>query len=98
MAQQVVHIIHIQDTHAFFLFTTVAGADYVAVAGEQLVFNVGDTRVCHTIDILQDNICENDPNEFFLSDLAYVSGVQPITIYPPTAQVIIDDSAEPECK
>ena len=78
--------------------STVAGVDYVAVAGEELVFSRGATRVCHTIDILQDNICESSPNEFFFSDLAYVSGVQPITISPPTAQVVIDDSMEEECK
>jgi len=61
------------------------------------VFNYGDTRVCHTLDILQDSTCEYPFNEFF-SDLAYVSGVQPITIAPPTAQVVIDDTAEPECE
>ena len=105
MAQQVVsRWVHV--TYSFrgikfttyILFNTVAGADYVAVAGEELVFNRGDTRVCHTIDILQDNICEYPPNENFFSDLAYVSGMQPITIAPPTAQVIIDDSDEPECE
>ena len=62
------------------------------------MFNRGDTQVCHTIDIIQDDICESDPNEQFFSDLAYVSGVLPITIDPSTAEVIIDDSAEPECK
>ena len=84
--------------HLYIPFTTVAGADYVAVSGEELLFNRGDTRVCHTIDILQDNICESDPNEFFFSDLAYVSGLMPITISPPTTQVIIDDNMEEECK
>lgn len=62
------------------------------------MFNRGDIRVCHTIDILQDSICEDDPNEHFFSDLSYVSGVLPITINPPTAEVIIDDSDELECK
>ena len=62
------------------------------------MFSRGDTRVCHTIDILQDNICESSPNEFFFSDLAYVSGVQPITISPSTARVVIDDSMEEECR
>ena len=61
------------------------------------MFNRGDTRICHTIDILQDDICE-DPNEIFHSDLEYVSGEPPITISPPTAQIVIDDSDEPECK
>ena len=85
-------------THAQHSCTTAAGADYVAVAGEELVFSRGDTRVCHTIDILQDIICEDDPNENFFSDLSYVSGVPPITINPPTAQIVIDDSDELECK
>ena len=78
--------------------STVAGADYVAVAGGQLVFSRGDTRVCHIIYILQDNICESAPNENFFSDLSYVSGTQPIIISPSTAEVVVDDSAEEECK
>ena len=62
-----------------------------------LVFSCGATHACHTILINQDNICESSPNEFFFSDLAYVSGILPITISPPTAQVIIADSDQPEC-
>ena len=77
--------------------TTVPGVDYTAVSGQQLVFPRGSMRVCHIINILQDDVCENSPNEYFYSDLAYVSGVQPINIDPPTAQVIIDDSRETEC-
>ena len=77
---------------------TVAGEDYTAVDGEELVFPRGSTRMCHTIDITNDDICESDPNEFFFSDLAYVSGDQPIAIAPSTARVVIDDSDEPECK
>ena len=77
---------------------TETGDDYIAVAGEELVFNRGDTRVCHTIYILRDTICEIDPNEHFFSDLSYVSGILPITISPPTAQVVIDDSMKVECK
>ena len=72
--------------------------DYEEVIGEALVFNRGDTRVCHDIDILQDDICESDPNESFFSNLAFSSGMQPITVFPRTAEVIIDDTAEPECK
>ena len=53
--------------------------------------------MCHTITIIQDNICEIDPNEQFFSDLSFISGLQPITINPARATVIIDDSAEPEC-
>lgn len=74
------------------------GADYLAVTGEELMFSRGETRVCHTIVIVNDDICERDPSENFFSDLAYVSGVMPITIAPSTAEIVIDDSAEPECK
>jgi len=39
----------------------------------------------------------NFPNENFYSDLAFVSGIRPIIIDPRSAEVIIDDDAEPEC-
>ena len=78
--------------------TADAGTDYLAVTGEELMFSRGETSVCHTIVIVNDDICERDPNENFFSDLVYVSGVMPITIAPSTAQIVIDDSAEPECK
>jgi len=79
------------------ILTTAAPLDYGSVVNEELVFGLGDTRVCHTITITNDDICEIDPNEFFFSDLSYVSGIQPITIDPERAQVIIDDTNEPEC-
>ena len=79
------------------LIVTEVGDDYVAVS-EELAFSLGDTRVCHTSDIVNDGICESDPNEDFLFGLAFVSGVQPITIEPDAAQVLIDDSAEQECE
>ena len=90
-------ILSIGLSHSLQLLITAAGVDYVAVVGEELVFVQGQTRACHTISILQDELCEYPPNEFFFSDLAYVSGLLPITISPSTAQVIIDDSFEPEC-
>ena len=102
MAQQVMHIsstgvaLSLNNTH--HPCTVGAGDDYVPVSGENLVFASGDTRVCHTIDIINDDICEHNPYEFFFSDLTYVSGERPITIAPPTAQVVIDDSGELECK
>ena len=105
MAQQVVHMVYTLHVllyrclpHSQQVINTVVGDDYEAVTGEELVFNRGDTRACHNIDILQDDICESDLNETFFSDLSYVSGEQPITLSPPTAQIIIDDSDEPECK
>ena len=107
MTQQVLHGVQLQSgcistkavciSYSHSPITTVAGDDYEAVVGERLEFAPGETRICHIINILQDESCEFTPNEFFFSDLAYVSGVQPITIDPPTAQVVIDDSRETEC-
>ena len=71
-------------------------ADYVAATG-RLQFNQGDRRVCNTITINQDEICENNPNDDFFSNLALASGMQPITVIRERAQVIIDDNMEPEC-
>ena len=62
-----------------------------------LTFNLGDERVTHTIIIKQDDLCENDPYEDFFSNLALDSGVQPITVIRPRAQIIIDDTLEAEC-
>ena len=61
-----------------------------------LMFGVGDLRVCHDVNILDDNDCET-PYEDFFSNLEYDSGIMPIIITRPIAQVIIDDTAEPEC-
>lgn len=74
----------------------VADDDYEAVIDLELVISRGETRVCYTLSILQDLVCEDTPNEQFLSDLAYVSGLQP-TINLSTAIVLIDDTEEPEC-
>ena len=63
----------------------------------QLQFNQGDTRICHTITINQDEICENNPREDFFSNIALASGIQPITAIRERAQIIIDDDMEPEC-
>ena len=60
-------------------------------------FNVGDVRVTHTIRINQDQVCETDPDEVFFSDIALGSGMQPIIVIRPTAEITIEDSAEPEC-
>ena len=75
-----------------------AGQDYVAVVREMLNFPRGTMRVCHTVTINQDDECEYFPeNEYFFSDLSRESGVGEIIIQPTTAQVIIDDTQEPEC-
>ena len=62
-----------------------------------MVFNRGDTRVCHNVSIIDDNSCEIESVEDFFTLLQYVSGIEPISISPSQAHVIIDDSQEPEC-
>ena len=74
-----------------------SGVDYVGVANVLLIFGVGDYRVCLDINILNGSNCEIDPIEDFFSNLAYVSGEQPINIDPTRTRVIIKDTAEPEC-
>ena len=59
-----------------------------------LMFGVGGLRVCHDVDIIDDNDCET-PYEDFISNLA--SRDMPIAITQPRTQVIINDTAEPEC-
>ena len=71
--------------------------DYGGVIGQLIQFNTGDTNQTHTIIIRQDDICETDPDEFFFSNIALVSGTQPIDVIHPQATVFIDDSLEPEC-
>ena len=75
--------------------TLVAGADYGSQS-VNLTFVRGSMLECHNVSILQDDDCEQPPEDFF-ADLAYVSGIQPIDINIPTTQVIIDDSGELEC-
>ena len=75
----------------------VSPTDYDGVANGILTFNQGDERVTHTIIINQDDICENDPYEDLFSNLVLDSGIQPITVIRPRAQVIINDTLEPEC-
>ena len=67
------------------------------MVGRVLQFNENEVRKCYTININNDEICENMPNENFFSNLAYDTGVQPITVIRERAEVIIDDSLEPEC-
>ena len=60
------------------------------------MFTPGSTRECHTVSILQDDDCEQPPENFF-ADLELESGTQPININISTTRVIIDDSGELEC-
>ena len=71
--------------------------DYVGLMGEPLQFSLGDESVTHTITIIDDDECEDDPNEDFFSNLALDSGIQPITVIQPRAHIFIIDDMEPEC-
>ena len=84
------------EIHNFFT-RAVAPGDYGAVTNQIITFAEGQMRATHTIIINQDDDCENDPNENFFSNIAFNSGTQPISVIRPRAEVIIDDSAEPEC-
>ena len=75
----------------------VSPEDYVSVSGQILQFNTGDERVTHTITIHQDQLCEDSPNDRFFSRILFDSGVQPVNIFKPVAEIIIDDSLEIEC-
>ena len=67
------------------------------MAGEIIQFNTGDVSKTHTIIINDDDECEKNPNENFLSNIALDSGIPDITVTIPRAIVTIDDIAEPEC-
>ena len=61
-----------------------------------LAFAVGDSRSCHTVDIINNNECE-ETTEHFFANLFYVSGIQNINIVQDRTQVLIEDSNEPGC-
>ena len=54
------------------------------------MFGVGDLRVCHDVDTLDDNECETPFKDFF-SNLKYDSGEMLINITQPRTQVLIDE-------
>ena len=74
----------------------VQGIDYVGQTAN-LAFAYRDSRRCHTVNILQDSVCEHPNLEDFFANLTYVSGLQIINIVRDRTRVPIDDSSEPEC-
>ena len=61
------------------------------------MFETGDITKTHRIQINDDNICEDQPNENFFSNIALESGIPDIFVTEPQATVTIDDSGEEEC-
>ena len=96
MALQVCECCTREYKHAVTSHSTEEPGDYTADSGT-IEFGIGDINKTHTVIINQDDICEIDPFESFFSNLALVSGVPVIDVIRPRAEVIIDDSMEPEC-
>ena len=71
--------------------------DYVPVSGQIINFNRGDVTQTHTITINDDDLCENDPNENFFSNIVLASGIPDINVTVPRATITIGDTNEIEC-
>ena len=78
----------------FLTFHTESGVDYFAVVNEPLIFGAGDNHVCHNIEIVNDDLCELSPIEFFSTFLEYENSQTPIIFSPNSAHVIINDTRE----
>ena len=74
------------------LFVVVAPEDYISDSG-LLMFSAGDVEKCHTVQIVNDSICE-DEQESFTSDLVLESGTPLITVDPNSARVVIEDCSK----
>ena len=62
-----------------------------------VIFTPGESSVCHTVSIRQDDECEVDHIEDFISTLEYGSGAMPIIVARNRTKIEIDDSNEKEC-
>ena len=96
MDLQVRNIHHNRQKHLIFPHYSVSGSDYVGVVDVPLMFAMGESRVCHDVEVIDDDECET-PYEDFFSNLEYDSGDMPIIITRDRTQVKINDTAEPEC-
>ena len=76
-------------TFLVILIIIVAPEDYISDSG-LLTFATGDDRQCHSVRIVNNDICED--TEHFFSNLTLVSGIPRITVDPDGAKVIIDDT------
>ena len=78
------------------LYTAVADNDYVPVSGQIIQFNRGDVFQNHNITINDDEKCEDEPNENFLSNISLEDGIR-IDVAVTQANITINDSSESEC-
>ena len=84
------------DCNTAMYLSLVQGIDFVGQS-TNLMFALGDSESCHTVNILQDNVCEHPNSEDFFANLVYVSGIENINIVRGRTRVLIDDSNESEC-
>ena len=63
---------------------------------ELVHFTTGDTRVAHTINIVNDDVCES-PHEEFTCRISLVNEDPLTSIVNPLARIMIEDSTELEC-
>ena len=66
------------------------------MAGLIIEFNTGDVTQTYTITINDDEECEDEPNEYFTSNITLDTGIN-VAISPTQALITINDTAEPEC-
>ena len=71
------------------------GIDFVRQS-VNLAFAHGDSRMCHTVNIIRNTLMCEPTTEDFTANLAYVSGTN-INIVRHRTQVLIEDSNEPGC-
>ena len=83
-----VHVFLLMHPIRINCFTLASPEDYLSASGI-LIFNTGDTRQCHNIEIVNDAECEAGVEQLILN-LTLVTGA-PVTVDPPSAQVIISD-------
>ena len=88
------------NTHIFFcmqnesvLCCTDSPGDFEAQNDHQITFNTGDTRVIHTINIVNDDMCESPQEEFF-SRISLFTQDRHINIAQSQTRIVILDSTE----
>ena len=85
-------IVIISETNTFF--HAESDVDYSGFEDVPLIFEVGDHRVCHSIHVLNDSLCELSPTEYFISLLEYESGEIMVIISPDQTRIIINDTSD----
>ena len=75
---------------------TASPYDYEPLTNIELSFNTGDTKVPHTINIINDDICANKKE--FSCSVSLLSQDSRISIAQSHSRVVISDAKEQECR